>query len=66
MPTPIDIMQARLPKGTIKRIDKVLKGGGEQRSHFLRTAVENELRRREGALKRREPLEPAQQLEAAE
>lgn len=64
MPTPIDIMQARLPKGTLKRMDKVLKGG-EIRAHFLRAAVENELRRREGALKRRElPLEA--QLTAAE
>jgi len=63
MPTPIDIMQARLPKGTLKRMDRVLRGG-EIRAHFLRTAVENELRRREGALKRREPLEA--QLTAAE
>ena len=61
----IDIMQARLPKGTLRRMDKVLKGG-EIRSHFLRAAVENELRRREGAAKRREPIEPQQQLEAAE
>ena len=76
MPTPkkadinIDIMQARLPKGTLKRMDKVLKGG-EIRSHFLRNAVENELRHREAALKRRrqrepEPIEQERTLTAAE
>lgn len=59
-----DIMQARMKKGTFKRMDRVLKGG-ELRSHFLRTAVEAELRKREAVLKRREPpLE--QQLAAAE
>jgi len=54
-----DIMQARLPKGTFKRMDRVLKGG-EIRPHFLRYAVEMELRRREAARKQREPLEAAE------
>lgn len=54
----IDIMQARLPAGSLKRMDKVLRGG-EIRAHFLRTAVENELKRREGAAKKREqPADP--------
>lgn len=36
----------RLPGGTFDRIDKVLKGG-EIRAAFIRTAVEQELKRRE-------------------
>jgi len=79
MPTPTrkqpqsaiaDLMQARLPKGTFKRMDRVLRGG-ELRSHFLRVAVEAELKKREGVLKRRElrepePLEREETLTAAE
>jgi hypothetical protein len=42
----IEIVQVRLPRGTSKRIDKVLRGG-ELRSAFIRMAVMTELRRRE-------------------
>lgn len=65
-----DLMQARFPKGTFKRMDRLLRGG-ELRTHFVRTAVEAEMKKREAALKRREPrapepLEQEQQLTAAE
>jgi len=39
-------MPARLPAGTLDRIDAVL-GGKECRAAFLREAVERELKRRE-------------------
>jgi hypothetical protein len=40
-------MQARFPKGTFKRIKAVLKES-EERTDFVREAVERELKRREG------------------
>ena len=39
-------MQARFPAGTFKRIEAVL-GEDEDRTDFVRTAVERELHRRE-------------------
>jgi hypothetical protein len=39
-------MQARFPEGTFDRIQAVL-GEGEDRTDFIREAVERELRRRE-------------------
>lgn len=39
---------ARLPAGTLERIDEVLENG-EKRADFLRKAVERELKRRERA-----------------
>jgi hypothetical protein len=39
-------MQARFPEGTFDRIDAVLEDG-EERTQFVREAVERELRRRE-------------------
>ena len=42
-------MPARLPAGTLERMDAVLKEG-ENRSGFLRQAVERELKRRERAM----------------
>jgi hypothetical protein len=39
-------MQARFPKGTFKRIKAVL-DDGEDRTDFVREAVERELRRRQ-------------------
>ncbi len=39
-------MQARFPEGTFDRIDAVLEDG-EERTQFVREAVEKELRRRE-------------------
>nr|WP_250808500.1 ribbon-helix-helix domain-containing protein [Neorhizobium tomejilense] len=44
--TNFDQTPARLPEGTLDRIDAVLKPG-EYRSDFLRKAVEQELDRRE-------------------
>jgi hypothetical protein len=41
-------MQARFPEGTFARIEAVL-GGGEDRTDFVRAAVERELKRRERA-----------------
>jgi hypothetical protein len=43
-------MPARLPEGTLARIDAVL-DDKESRAGFLRTAVERELKRREKASK---------------
>jgi hypothetical protein len=40
-------MQARFPKGTFRRIKAVLKES-EERTDFVREAVERELKRREG------------------
>jgi hypothetical protein len=40
-------MQARFPKGTFRRIKAVLKET-EERTDFVREAVERELKRREG------------------
>lgn len=40
-------MRARFSEGTFERITAVLKGT-EDRTEFVRTAVENEIRRREG------------------
>lgn len=45
----VDLINARLPEGTLNRMDKVLMGG-ELRSAFIRMAVDKELRRREAAL----------------
>jgi hypothetical protein len=42
-------MQARFPEGTFARIEAVLKEG-EDRTDFVRDAVERELRRRGGRL----------------
>lgn len=39
-------MQARFPAGTFKRIESV-SADGEQRTDFVREAVERELKRRE-------------------
>jgi hypothetical protein len=39
-------MQARFPEGTFDRIEAVL-GDGEDRTAFVRAAVERELKRRE-------------------
>lgn len=39
-------MQARFPEGTFRRIEAVLKDG-EDRTSFVRAAVERELKRRE-------------------
>jgi hypothetical protein len=39
-------MQARFPEGTFARIEAVL-GDGEDRTDFVRAAVERELKRRE-------------------
>jgi hypothetical protein len=39
-------MQARFPEGTFERIDAVLENG-EERTQFVREAVERELKRRE-------------------
>lgn len=39
-------MQARFPQGTFERIDAVL-ADGEERTSFVREAVERELKRRE-------------------
>lgn len=39
-------MQARFPDGTFERIEAVL-GEGEDRTDFVRVAVERELKRRE-------------------
>ena len=41
-------MQARFPKGTFDRIEAALKKG-EDRTAFVRAAVERELKRRERA-----------------
>jgi hypothetical protein len=41
-------MQARFPEGTFVRIAAVLKGS-EDRTDFVRTAIEKELRRREAS-----------------
>jgi hypothetical protein len=41
-------MQARFPEGTFVRIGAVLEGA-EDRTDFVRTAVEKELRRREAS-----------------
>jgi metal-responsive CopG/Arc/MetJ family transcriptional regulator len=40
---------ARVPAGTLKRIDDVLREG-EKRADFIRTAIEREIKRRERAL----------------
>jgi predicted DNA-binding protein len=48
------MINARLPLGTDKRIDRVLRGG-ELRSAFIRNAIEAELARREDA-QRKQPL----------
>ncbi len=39
-------MQARFPEGTFERVEAVL-GDGEDRTDFVREAVERELKRRE-------------------
>jgi metal-responsive CopG/Arc/MetJ family transcriptional regulator len=44
----------RLPKGTGKRIDAVMRGKGK-RSAFIRQAIEEALERREAGLKKRPP-----------
>jgi hypothetical protein len=49
-------MQARFPDGTFSRIAAVL-ASGEDRTDFVRTAVENELDRREGPSVRRAATE---------
>lgn len=43
-------MQARFPEGTFERIAATLKAT-EDRTEFVRVAVENELKRREAASK---------------
>jgi metal-responsive CopG/Arc/MetJ family transcriptional regulator len=43
--TNFEAMPARFPKGTLQRIDGVLVGE-ENRSDFIRTAIEREVRRR--------------------
>lgn len=43
----VDLINARLPEGTLERMDRVLMGG-ELRSGFIRMAIDRELRRREG------------------
>lgn len=45
-------MQARFPDGTFSRIASVL-AAGEDRTDFVRAAVENELRRRESSTESR-------------
>jgi hypothetical protein len=45
-------MQARFPEGTFERITAVLKEG-EDRTDFVRAAVEAELTRREKSVQRR-------------
>jgi hypothetical protein len=47
-------MQARFLKGTFDRINAVL-GETEDRTDFVREAVERELKRREGTLKKNRP-----------
>jgi metal-responsive CopG/Arc/MetJ family transcriptional regulator len=49
-PNKNEIVNVRLPEGSTRRIDAVLRGG-EIRAAFIRVAVENELRRREKRLK---------------
>ena len=44
-------MQARFPEGTFDRIEKVL-AEGEDRTDFVRAAVERELKKREGKPKK--------------
>ncbi|MFO1100088.1 MAG: hypothetical protein U1E81_17915 [Xanthobacteraceae bacterium] len=46
-------MQARFPEGTFARINSVL-SGKEDRTDFVRAAVERELKRRERAKERAE------------
>jgi len=41
----LELMSVRVPQGTFERIDTLLKGG-ELRSTFIRTAVQNEIDRR--------------------
>ena len=43
---------ARLPAGTLKRIDAILRDG-ERRAEFIREAIERELKRREGPTARK-------------
>jgi metal-responsive CopG/Arc/MetJ family transcriptional regulator len=43
---------ARLPAGTLKRIDAILRDG-ERRAEFIREAIERELKRREGLATRK-------------
>ena len=50
-------MQARFPKGTFKRIKTVLKER-EERTDFVREAVERELKRREGINARKATASP--------
>jgi hypothetical protein len=45
-------MQARFPKGTFERIEAIL-GEGEDRTDFVRAAVQRELERREGKARAR-------------
>lgn len=45
--TNFDHMPGRFPEGTISRIDSV-RFEGETRTEFLKTAVEREIRHREG------------------
>jgi hypothetical protein len=47
-------MQARFPRGTFARIAAVL-GRTEDRTDFVREAVERELQRREAELKKKPP-----------
>lgn len=47
--TNYDETPARFPEGTFKRIDGVLKDG-ETRADFLRTAVAEEIERREASV----------------
>jgi hypothetical protein len=50
-------MQARFPKGTFRRIKEVLKET-EERTDFVREAVERELRRREAVSARKAATAP--------
>ena len=49
---PSEIINARVPAGTGKRMDSVLKGG-ELRSAFIRAAIDAELKRREKKLRQK-------------
>ena len=51
-PLGLEMTMIRLPKGTGKRINSVMQGKGK-RSVFIRSAIEQELRRREELKKKR-------------
>jgi metal-responsive CopG/Arc/MetJ family transcriptional regulator len=53
-PLGLEMTMIRLPKGTGKRIDAVMRGKGK-RSAFIRQAIEEALERREAGLKKRPP-----------